>query len=157
MELAMLWVTRAGANVDRIACPWLIKRFIDKGAQFLFVPAEQVLETAKLLGAKSYDAKGADYAHETLPEGEVCSFVTLMREFGLWGKDPALDEVARIVNHADVRPETTAWRMPEGDGLKAIAHGFALVTGDDHQKLVWEFPMYDALYECCQRKAGGSG
>ncbi|MBI2901102.1 MAG: chromate resistance protein [Planctomycetes bacterium] len=151
----MIWVTRAGGNVDRVACPWLIKRFIDKEAQFLFVPAEKVLETAGTLGAKSYDAKGSDYTHQKLPEGEVCSFVTLMRAFHLWGKDPALDEVAKIVNHADVSPETSAYKMPEGDGLEAIARGCALLTDDDHQKLAWEFPLYDALYAYCQKKLRG--
>lgn len=148
----MLWVTRAGGNVDRVACPWLIKRFIDKEAQFLYVPAEKVLETARLLGAKSYDAKGADYGHEKTPEGEVCTFVTLMRAFALWGKDPALDEVGKIVNHADTSPETTAWKMEEAVGLEAVARGFALLTQDDHRKLELEFPMYDALYAYCGKK-----
>lgn len=148
----MLWVTRAGASVDRVACPWLIKRFIDKEAQFLFVPAERVLETAKLIGGRSYDAAGADFSHQETPEGELCTFVTLLRAFGLWGKDRALEEVGRIVNHADTSPETSAWSVPEGDGLDAIAHGFALVTKDDHQKLEWEFPMYDALYAWCRKK-----
>jgi len=152
----MLWVTRAGGNVDRVACPWLIKRFIDPDAQFLYVPAEKVLETAKMLGAKSYDAKGAEYTHQTIPEGEICSFVTLMRAHNLWGKDPALDEVGKIVNHADTRPETSAYKMPEGDGLGAIAHGFALLTKDDHQKLEWEFPLYDALYAYCKSKQENS-
>ena len=149
----MLWVTRAGGNVDRVACPWLIKRFIDKEAQFLYVPADKVLETAELLKARSYDAQGAEYTHQHVPEGEICSFVTLMRAFGLWGKDPALDMVGKIVNHADTSPETSAYTMPEGEGLEAIARGFAILTADDHQKLEWEFPMYDALYAFCQRKA----
>jgi len=148
----MLWVTRAGGNVDRVACPWLIKRFIDTEAQFLYVPAERVLETARTLAGKSYDAKGSDYTHQKLPEGEICSFVTLMRAYDLWGKDPALDEVAKIVNHADVSPETSAYKMPEGGGLEAIARGFAILTDDDHQKLAWEFPLYDALYAYCRRK-----
>jgi len=78
--------------------------------------------------------------------GEECTFVTLMRAFGLWGHDPALEDVAKIVNHADTDPERSAWRTPEGEGLEPIARGFALVTADDHQKLEWEFPMYDALY-----------
>jgi len=148
----MLWVTRAGGNVDRVACPWLIKRFIDKDAQFLYVPADRVLETAELLKARSYDAKGAEYTHQHLPEGEICSFVTLMRAFELWGKDPALDMLGKVVNHADTSPETTAYTMPEGEGLQAIARGFAILTTDDHQKLEWEFPMYDALYAFFQRK-----
>jgi hypothetical protein len=148
----MLWITRAGGNVDRVACPWLIKRYIDKDAQFLYVPAEKVLETAALLGARSYDAKGAEFTHQQVPEGEICSFVTLMRSFDLWGKDPALDMVGKIVNHADTSPQTSAYTMPEGDGLEAIARGFATITTDDHQKLEWEFPMYDALYAFCRRK-----
>ena len=153
----MLWVTRSGGNVDRVACPWLIKRFIDKEAQFLFVPAPEVLETAKRLGAKSYDAKGADFTHQMTDEGELCTFVTLMRAFDLWGKDAALDEVGKIVNVADTSPEKSAFKPPEGAGLRAIAHGFAHLTADDHQKLQWEFPMYDALYAYCKRHAERSG
>jgi hypothetical protein len=152
----MLWITRAGGNVDRVACPWLIKRYIDKDAQFLYVPAEKVLETAAVLSARSYDAKGAEFTHQHRPEGEICSFVTLMRSFDLWGKDPALDMVGKIVNHADTNPQTSAYKMPEGDGLEAIARGFAAITTDDHQKLEWEFPMYDALYAFCQRKTAES-
>lgn len=148
----MLWVTRAGGNVDRVACPWLIKRFIDAEAQFLYVPADKVLETAQVLGARSYDAKGAEYTHQQLAEGEICSFVTLMRAFKLWGTDPALDMVGKIVNHADTSRETSAYTMPEGQGLEAIARGFALLTADDHQKLAWEFPLYDALYAYGKRK-----
>ncbi|MBI4567170.1 MAG: chromate resistance protein [Planctomycetes bacterium] len=148
----MLWITRAGANVDRITCPWLIKRFIDPEAQFLFLPADQVLETAKKVGGKSYDMKGSDFTHQKTPEGEVCTFVTLMRAHGLWGKDAALDAVAKVVNHADVSAEASAFRAPEGDGLEAIARGFAFLTGDDHQKLAWEFPMYDALYQFFKRR-----
>jgi hypothetical protein len=103
--------------------------------------------------ARSYDAQGAEYTHQHVPEGEICSFVTLLRAFGLWGKDPALDMVGKIVNHADTSPDTSAYKMPEGEGLEAIARGFAILTADDHQKLEWEFPMYDALYAFCQRKA----
>lgn len=148
----MIWVTRAGAKVDRIACPWLIRRFIDPEAQFRFVAPEQVLETAKATGAKSFDAPGAEYGHRKAPEGETCSFVTLMREYGLWGKDAALDAVAKIVNHADVGAGTRAWSAAEGDGLAAIARGFALLTKDDQRKLDWEFPMYDALYAWAKEK-----
>lgn len=142
----MIWVTRAGAKVDRVACPWLIGRFIDQGAQFLFVPTDRVLETARLLGGRSYDAAGADFGHEQGSEGETCTFVTLMRAHDLWGKDPALDAVARIVNHADTKPGSSAFEAAEGEGLRAIAEGFALTTPDDHVKLEREFPLYDALY-----------
>ncbi len=151
----MLWVTRAGGNVDRVACPWLIRRFIDPEAQFLYVPAEKVLETARSLGAKSYDAPGAGYDHEKSPEGETCTFVSLMRRHGLWGKDAALDEVAKVVNHADTSEATTAWKMAEAAGLGAIARGFALLTQDDHRKLEWQFPMYDALYAHFRKKLSG--
>jgi hypothetical protein len=153
----MHWVTREGGNVDRVACPWLIKRFIDQGAQFIYVPADQVLETATALGGKSYDARGADYDHEKTPDGEICTFVTIMQRHGLWRKDPALDEVAKVVNHADTSEATTAWKMAEAGGLAAIARGFALITLDDHQKLQWEFPMYDALYAYFQKKLGAKG
>lgn len=153
----MIWVTRAGAKVDRIACPWLIRRFIDPEAQFRFVPAEAVLEAATAAGGKSFDAPGADYGHRKAAEGETCSFVTLMREHGLWGTDPALDEVAKIVNHADVGAKTRAWSVAEGDGLYAIAHGFALLTTDDQRKLEWEFPMYDALYAWAKKKTSIQG
>ncbi len=148
----MKWVTREHGNVDRVACPWLIKRFIDPEAEFIFVPREEVLAKAQELGAKSFDALGADFSHKQTPEGEVCTFITLLMEHGLWGKDPALDLVGRIVCTADVRPERSAYHEPEGAGLGAIAHGFALLTQDDHQKLEWEFPMYDALYAWAKRR-----
>jgi hypothetical protein len=148
----MIWVTRAGAKVDRVACPWLIGRFIDPGAQFLFVSPERVLETAHLLGGRSYDAPGADFGHEQGPEGETCTFVTLMRAHGLWGKDPALDAIARIVNHADTKAGRSAFEAAEGEGLRAISEGFALTTPDDHAKLEREFPIYDALYAAHRKR-----
>lgn len=156
----MIWVTRAGAKVDRVACPWLIGRFIDQGAQFLFVPSERVLETARLLGGRSYDTPGADFGHEYGPEGETCTFMTRMRAHGLWGKDPALDAVARIVNHADTKAGSSAFEAAEGEGLRTIAEGFSLTTPDDHSlKLEREFPIYDAVYAAHRRtlgKASGS-
>jgi len=148
----MKWVTREHGNIDRVACPWLIKRFIDQQAQFIFVSKDDVLEVAKKLEAKSYDARGADFYHEQTLEGEVCTFVTLMQHHDLWGKDPALDLVAKIVSTADVNPERSAYHEPEADGLSAIAHGFALLSEDDHRKIAWETPMYDALYEWAKKK-----
>ena len=150
----MIWVTRAGAKVDRVACPWLIKRFIDPSAQFLFVLPEAVLETARALGARSYDAPGADFGHEQETEGETCTFVTLMRAHSLWGKDPALDAVARIVSHADTKPGQSAFQAAEGEGLRTIAEGFALTTPDDHAKLERQFPVYDALYAAHRKRLG---
>jgi hypothetical protein len=139
----MKWVTRENANVDRVACPWLIKRFIDPEAEFLFVPRDQVLEAAKREGAHSYDAPGAEYTHR---DGK-CSFEVLVEEFGLTG-DPALVRLAQIVHAADVSEDVHT--SPEGAGLSAIAHGFSVVHGtDDHRKIELETPMYDALYAWC--------
>ena len=140
----MKWVTRENANVDRVACPWLIKRFIDPDAEFLFVPRDQVLEVAEREGAHSYDAPGAEYTHR---DGN-CSFETLMEEFKLVD-DAALARLAKIVHAADVSEDRSF--SPEGAGLYAIAHGFALLHGrDDHTKIELETPMYDALYAWCE-------
>ena len=146
----MKWVTRENGNVDRIACPWLIKRFIDPEADFLFVPRDQVLEVAEREGAHSYDAKGAKYTHR---DGK-CSFDVLIEDFGL-REDRALERMARIVHAADVSADRDT--SAEGPGLFAIAHGFALVHGtEDHRKIELETPMYDALYAWCQAEAGSS-
>jgi hypothetical protein len=140
----MKWVTRANANVDRIACPWLIRRFIDAEAEFLYVPREQVLEVAAAEGAHSYDAPGAEYTHR---DGK-CSFDVLVEEFKLTG-DAALVRLAGIVHAADIAQDRGT--SPEGPGLYAIAHGFALLHGTaDRAKLELETPMYDALYAWCQ-------
>jgi hypothetical protein len=140
----MKWVTRENANVDRIACPWLIKRFIDPQAEFLFVARDQVLETADHEKAHSYDAPGTRYTHR---DGK-CSFDVLVEEFNLTG-DPALVLLARIVHAADISQDRDT--SPEGRGLNAIAHGFALLHGaDDHKKLELETPVYDALYAWCE-------
>ena len=140
----MKWVTRENANVDRIACPWLIKRFIDHEAEFIFSSRDQVLEVAGREGAHSYDAPGAEYTHR---DGK-CSFDVLIEEFELTD-DPALVRVAQIVHAADVSEDIDS--SPEGRGLAAIAHGFALLHGtEDHRKIELETPMYDALYAWCQ-------
>jgi hypothetical protein len=142
----MKWVTRENANVDRIACPWLIKRFIDPEAEFLFVARNEVLEVAEREGARSYDTDGAEYTHR---DGR-CSFDVLVEEFGLTG-DPALIRLAQIVHAADVSEDVDS--SPEGRGLAAIAHGFALIHGaQDHRKIELETPMYDALYAWCQQQ-----
>lgn len=148
----MKWITREHGNIDRIACPWLIKRFIDPQAEFIYVPPEQVIEKAKELGATSFDAKGAEFSHEQTPEGEVCTFITLMRKHDLWERDRALDLVGKIVSTADVNPERSAYHEQAATGLSAITHGFALLTKDDRQKVAWEIPMYDALYEWAKGK-----
>jgi len=142
----MKWVTRENANVDRIACPWLIRRFIDPDAEFLFVPRDEVLTVAGTEGAHSYDAPGARYTHH---DGK-CSFDVLVEEFGLTG-DQALVRLAQIVHAADVAEDRGT--SPEGAGLYAIAHGFALLHGTaDHKKIDLETPMYDVLYAWCQEQ-----
>ena len=142
----MQWVTREGASVDRIACPWLIRRFIDPDAEFLFVPRDEVLEVAGREGARSFDAPGAEFTHR---DGK-CSFDVLVEEFDLSG-NPAIVRLAEIVHAADVSEDRDS--SPEGPGLYAIAHGFGILHGtDDHRKIELETPMYDALYAWCERQ-----
>ena len=145
----MKWVTRENANVDRIACPWLIKRFIDPEAEFLFVARDEVLDVAEREGANSYDAPGAKYTHR---DGK-CSFDVLVEDFELTA-DVGLVRLAAIVHAADVQEDIDS--VPEGQGLSAIAHGFALLHGkEDHRKIELESPMYDALYAWCQKEHEG--
>lgn len=145
--MAKYWITRPGLRTDRVACAWLVRRFLDPSAEFLFVPEEQIAEKKRELGAVSYDVAGGDYAHR----GGKVTFEVILEEFGLVGKDPALDEMARIVHDADV-PDDQAYGAVEGKGLWAMAQGFAETTPDDHEKLRLELPMYDALYAYCRRK-----
>ncbi len=140
----MKWVTRSGAKVDRVACPWLIQRFIDSKAQFLFVPADRVAETAQREGATPFDVKDTKFGHRH----GLCTFEVLLEEHNL--EDPALRLMGRIVHGADV-PEDISIE-PEAAGLRAIAHGFAETTPDDQRKLELEFPLYDALYAYCQTR-----
>ena len=135
----MNWVTRENANVDRIACPWLIKRFIDPGAEFLFVPKDQVLEVAEREGAESYDAAGAKYTHR---DGK-CSFDVLVEEFDLTG-DPALVRLARIVHAADVSQDLHTDEL--APGLLALGEGGLLAEDDDQRLLERGSFVYDALY-----------
>ena len=144
----MKWVTRKNANVDRVACPWLVKRFVDKDAEFLYVPADEVMKVAQEQGAIPYDVPGVELGHV---EGR-CSFESIIVRYGL--KDPALDLLAKIVHGADVTADRGI--APEAAGLYAVAHGFAIVHGDDdHEKIRLETPMYDALYALCQEQPGG--
>ena len=146
----MKWVTRENANVDRIACPWLIRRFIDADAEFLFVRRDEVLQVAEREGANSYDAPGARYTHR---DGK-CSFDVLVEDFDLAG-DAALVRLAEIVHAADVSEDRQT--SPEGPGLYAIAHGFALLHGTaDHKKIELETPVYDALYAWCHEKVSSA-
>jgi len=142
----MKWVTRKNANVDRIACPWLIRRFVDQDPVFLYVPADEVAAVAEREGAIPYDVPGVELGHV---DGR-CSFESIMVKYGL--DDPGLAMLAKIVHGADVAADIGI--VPEAAGLKAIAYGFALVHGDDdHEKIRLETPMYDALYAWCQRRA----
>ena len=143
----MKWITRENANVDRIACPWLIKRFVDKDAQFLYVPRDQVMDVAARENATPYDVPDVELGHV---DGR-CSFESIMVKYKLTG-DPGLVELAKIVHAADVSADINT--SPEGPGLRAIANGFALVHGlDDHKKIELETPMYEALYAWCTAKA----
>lgn len=142
----MKWVTRQNASVDRIACPWLIKRFVDPEAEFLYVPAAEVKAVAEREGAIPYDAAGVELGHV---EGR-CSFESILFKYGL--DDPALIRLAKIVHGADVSEDIGL--TPEAAGLKAIAHGFAMLHGaNDHLKIELETPLYDALYAWCQHEA----
>lgn len=149
----MKWVTRKNANVDRIACPWLIRKFVDKTPVFLYVPPDEVLAVAKREDAIPYDVEGVELGHV---EGR-CSFESIMVKYNL--AEPALQKLAKIVHGADIARDVAI--VPEAAGLKAIAHGFAMLYGDnDHEKIRLETPLYDALYAWCQNTqapVGGRG
>jgi hypothetical protein len=143
----MKWITREKVKVDRVACPWLIRKFIDPQAEFLFVPADQVIEVSRREGAVPFDVPGVEFGHH----GKECSFEALVKKHHL-DRDPALALLARIVNGADT--DNTLWKQPESAGLKAIAEGFRhLGLADDHEILAKEFIVYDALYAYCRQHA----
>jgi hypothetical protein len=141
----MKWVTRARPKTDRIACPWLIRRFIDPEAEILFVPAAEVLAVAEAEGANSFDAPGARYDHR---DGS-CTFEVLIDEYALGG-DPALARLARVVHAADIDSELGT--DPAGPGLLAIGLGGLDVEADDHRLLERASFVYDALYAWCARQ-----
>ena len=142
----MKWITRKNASVDRIACPWLIKKFVDADAEFMYVPADEVMTVAAREGATPYDVKNVELGHV---DGR-CSFESIIVKYGL--DDPGLKRLAQIVHGADVKADRAA--CPEAAGLYAIANGFAMVHGEeDHNKIELETPMYDALYAWCQAEA----
>jgi hypothetical protein len=140
----MQWVTRENPKTDRIACPWLIRKYIDPDAEIVYVPADEVLAYAERTGAISFDAPGARYTHR----GGLCSFEVLIADYGL--TDPPLPRMAEIVHGADIEKgiDTT----PESAGLLAIAHGFALLDMTDQEQLAAELPVYDALYAWCRQQ-----
>ncbi len=142
----MKWITREDGKVDRIACPWLIRRFVDKDAKFLYVPVDQVLSVAEREGAIPYDVQGVELGHVD----RRCSFENILQKYGL-GNDPALVELEKIVHAADVEADIDS--SPEGRGLQAIAKGFSILHGkNDHRKIEMETPIYDALYAWCREK-----
>jgi len=137
----MKWITRERVKVDRVACPWLIRRFIDPEAEFLFAPADRVVAVAEHEGATPYDIPGVELGHH----GSQCSFDAFIEKYDL--KDPALEKLRLIVRGADTSaPEIAA----EAAGLSAIAAGFHASNETDHELLELEFPVYDALYRFCQ-------
>jgi len=143
----MKWVTRARPKVDRVACPWLIKRFVDPEAEFLYVPDDQVMLVASREGAIPFDVPNVELGHR----GAECSFDAIIRKYGL--TDPALRELAVIVRGADTGARDLS---PESRGLEAIAEGFRLAYEDDHELLEREMPVYDALYAYCGRRMAGA-
>ena len=140
----MKWVTREHPKTDRIACPWLIRKFIDPAAEIIYVPKDEVLAYAEREGAKSFDAPGATYTHR---DG-MCSFETLIAEYKI--DDSALGLVARVVHGADVSEDRDI--TPQSAGLEAIADGFALLDIDDQRQLELSLPVYDALYAWAQQQ-----
>ncbi|MCU0964333.1 MAG: chromate resistance protein [Burkholderiaceae bacterium] len=137
----MKWVTRERPKIDRIACPWLIQRFIDPEAEFLYVPAAQVLATAQSTGATPYDIPGVEMSHV----GERCSFDAFLAKYRL--HDPALQQLAAIVRGADTSRLDLA---PQSAGLYAISLGLSQVFSDDREMLRHGMVMYDALYAWCR-------
>ena len=140
----MKWITRERVKVDRVACPWLIKKFVDEHAEFYFVPADKVTDEAQRLDATPFDVKGVELGHH----GKECSFEAILEKHNL-DDDPALVLLGKIVNGADT--DNTLWNQPEGPGLEAIAEGFRhLGFKDDYELNSAEWIVYDALYAYCQ-------
>ena len=140
----MKWITRERVKVDRVACPWLIRKFVDPDAEFLFVPPDQVMQEAERTGAIPYDVQGVELGHH----GLECSFEAILKKYGLTS-EPALVLLSKIVNGADT--DNALYHQPEGPGLEAIAEGFRhLDYADDHQINAAEWIVYDALYAYCQ-------
>lgn len=144
--MLMKWVTREHVKVDRVACPWLLRKYVDPEAEFLFVPADRVMEVARQQDAIPFDVPGVELGHH---EGR-CSFEAIVTKYEI--ADPAIHMLAQIVHGADVANDL--YGSPEAPGLKAVALGFAaLALRDDHEILVREFIVYDALYAYCRQVA----
>jgi hypothetical protein len=145
----MKWITRSHVHVDRVACPWLITRFIDSEAEFLFVPRSQVEATAAQTGAIPFDVPGVELGHR---DGR-CSFESIIHHYGL--TDVALLRLARIVHAADIAEDLDT--DPLARGLEAIATGYSLRFPDDQANLAAQFPVYDALYAWCRLEVARTG
>ncbi|HYY55237.1 MAG TPA: chromate resistance protein ChrB domain-containing protein [Candidatus Dormibacteraeota bacterium] len=137
----MKWVTRERPKVDRVACPWLIQRFVDPSAEFLYVPKDEVLAVAERERAVAYDVAGVELGHH----GDECSFDAIVKKYGL-ARDPAIARMARIVRGADTNAHDLA---PESRGLLAICDGLGRVFDDDHAQLSAAMPLFEALYRAC--------
>lgn len=141
----MKWITREHVHVDRVACPWLIKKFVDKEAEFLFAPTDQVMQVAERENATPFDVKGVELGHH----GKECSFEAILKKYNLMG-NPALALMGKVVNGADT--DNTLYQQPEAAGLEAIADGFrSLGYQDDHALNAAEWIVYDALYAYCKK------
>jgi hypothetical protein len=138
----MKWVTRSHVHVDRVACPWLITRFIDSDAEFLFVPKDRIVQVVKETGAIPFDTPGVELGHHN----GKCSFETIIEKYGL--SDPALLRLAKIVHAADIAAELHTDEM--APGLEAIAVGYSLRFPNDLENLSRQFDIYDALYAWCR-------
>ncbi|MGE5551318.1 MAG: chromate resistance protein ChrB domain-containing protein [Bacteroidota bacterium] len=144
----MKWVTRSHVHVDRVACPWLISRFVDSEAEFSFVPKSRVDEVARETGAVPFDAPGTELGHH---DGK-CSFETIIARYGL--TDKALLRMARVIHAADTGD---LGADPVAAGLEAIAVGYSLRYPEDHENLARQFEVYDALYAWCRLQAAKGG
>jgi hypothetical protein len=145
----MKWVTREHPKTDRIASPWLIRRFIDPEAEIVYVPRDEVLPYAQREGAISFDAQGARYTHR---DGK-CTFEVLVEDYAI--EDPAVALMAKVIHGADVSEDMAI--TPESAGLLALADGFALLELDDQRQLALELPIYDALYAWATARIAGAG
>jgi hypothetical protein len=140
----MKWITRERVKVDRVACPWLIKKFIDPDAEFLFVTTDEVMAVAARVNAIPYDVKDVELGHH----GKECSFDPVIKKYN-FDRDPAMNLLAKIVNGADT--DNSLWNQPEAAGLNAVAEGFRhLGLKDDHEINAAQWIVYDALYAYCQ-------
>jgi hypothetical protein len=139
----MKWITREHAKVDKIACPWQIKNFMHNAAEFLFVRADKVIQTAKEVNGAPFDVPNVESGHY----GEEYSFDATVRKYALYKKQPAPSELAKIVRSIDTSNQSLT---PQSEGLFAIAMGLTINSNDDHDNMTMQFPVYDALLAFCK-------